>query len=445
MLQRFWHKYKREIILFAILMTVVLLVTKLFQSVSPVYARYALRMIIGGIVDILVFLLIKRTFFKYQPKSRKRLFPFLYFIPEILLLIMLFIISVIVPLHEWPPLFRSVITGLTLVLFYCKVLMYFTILIGFIHVWIGKHRSFYRQGGNVLRIYVRIGVIFAISTFLVYLISIPIGQRKLEINSIEVPVQNLPVSFDNYKIVHISDLHFGSLYSTKRFNKIVDSINSLEPDMLCITGDFVIHNAEEAIPFMPVLKRLKAKDGILCVLGNHDYMAYSYFKGEKPGDETKLVNLLTDELGWIFLNNETHSIQRENDSLIFAGVENISLNPYFESKGDIEKTLLGVNPVQPVVLLLHDPSVWQSKVVSGHTFVSLTLSGHTHGLQYFIPSEKFINFVYKVTKKHQKGLYQSDNQYLYINGGIGSTMLHGRLGSRMEITEIKLVLSDDNQ
>ncbi|MDL2314889.1 metallophosphoesterase [Bacteroidales bacterium OttesenSCG-928-C19] len=439
MLKRFWQKYKKEVIQFAILMTIVVLVTKLFQYVSPVYARYAPRMIFGGLVDVLVFLFLKRTFYRRRKKSRRVWLTTIYFIPEILLLIILFIISFIKPLHQWAPSFRGMITGLTLVLFYCKIIMYFIILLGYIHVWIGKRFSFFRRGKNILQTYVRIGIFAACFGFLVYLVSIPVGQNKLVINSVDIPIQNLPKSFENYKIVHLSDLHFGSLYSQKRFSDIVDSVNALNPDLICLTGDFVIHNAEEAIPFLPSLKRLKAKDGrIYCVLGNHDYMAYSYFKGQKPGDETKLVNLLTNELGWIFLNNETSTLRKEDDSLILAGVENISKNPYFESKGDIDKTLRNINSQQAVIMLLHDPSVWDSKIVNNYPFVSLTLSGHTHGFQYFVSSKKVADFAGKITNSYQKGLYCIDNQYLYINAGIGTTMFRGRLGAWMEITEINL-------
>lgn len=438
MLKNYWKKYKKEIIEFVILLVVAVIITKAFQTVSPVYARYAPRMIFGGIVDILVFLLIKRTFFRREKKKVRIIASLLYFIPEIFLIAILFIITFIIPLHEWEASFRGMVTGLCLVLFYCKIVMFFTILLGFVHVWIGKYFSFFRKGKNILRTYVKIGVILACILFLIYLISIPIGQYKLEVNQIQVPIQNLPESFNEYKIVQLSDLHFGSLYSKERFTYIVDKVNAMNPDLICITGDIVIHNSEEVIPFIPIIKQLKAKDGIFAVLGNHDYMAYSYFKGEKPGDHQPLVDLLTDEAGWKFLNNEVEIIQREKDSLIIAGVENISLNPYFESRGDIPGTLSGIENDKAVILLLHDPSVWSSNVVSEYEFVSLTLSGHTHGLQYFIPSEKVLNFVDKTTKSERIGLYRKGNQYLYINSGIGTTMFRGRLGAWMEITEINL-------
>jgi predicted MPP superfamily phosphohydrolase len=227
------------------------------------------------------------------------------------------------------------------------------------------------------------------------------------------------------------------LKNTKGINKAVEIINSENPDLIVLTGDLVNNTANEVDGFENTFLKLKAKDGKLSILGNHDYGDYFPWKNtsDKNNNLIQLKNKHS-QIGFKLLLNSNISIQKNVDSIIIAGVENWG-KPPFSQFGNLTKALQNTSSNNFVILLSHDPSHWKEKITD-KTNIELTLSGHTHAMQAGI---KFGNFQWSpVSLKYKEwgGLYKHKKQYLYVNKGLGFIGLLGRIGIRPEITKIIL-------
>ena len=269
------------------------------------------------------------------------------------------------------------------------------------------------------------------------------GRKQLRVTETTYTSTKVPVAFNNYKIVHISDLHLSSFSDSPEYlQRIIDTINAQQPDLICFTGDFVGFGVEEAIPFTHTLRQLHAKDGIMSVLGNHDFALYHH--GLTDAEKEEKVNQLTayqrDTLGWQLLRNHSYLIQRDSAYLQIIGVDNISgQGQGFQtiSRGDLLKAmrLLGDeakgNRMQ--ILLSHDPSHWRGEVIP-KTDIPLTLSGHTHAGQVRLFGYPLSSLMFT----ESEGWYHYDGQNLHINTGLGCT-LPVRLGVPAEITVITLL------
>lgn len=273
---------------------------------------------------------------------------------------------------------------------------------------------------------------------------IGIFVNRFQFRTIEESVvsQSIPTEFENYKIVQISDLHLGTAKnSKKKYLKMVDMINAQNADLVVFTGDLVNNFATELVGWDNILNKIKAKDGIYAVLGNHDYG--DYVKWETPQDKQRNTRDIVDffeNLNWKLLRNERDTLIRANDTIIIAGVENWG-HPPFPQYGDLKATL-PENSNLPVLLLSHDPSHWDGEIKDYPADIFLTLSGHTHGFQFGIRS-KSINLS-PVTMRYEKwgGLYFENNKYLYVNIGAGTIGFPGRIGMRPEITVLTLKTDD---
>ena len=268
------------------------------------------------------------------------------------------------------------------------------------------------------------------------------GRKQLRVTETTYSSPKIPAAFNGYKIVHISDLHLSSFADSHAFlQRIIDTINAQQPDLICFTGDFVGFGVEEAIPFTNSLRQLHAKDGIMSVLGNHDFALYHY--GLTDADKEDKVNQLTvyqrDTLGWQLLRNQSYIIQRDSAYLQIIGVDNTSCQGQgFQtiSRGDLMKAmrLLGDeakgNGLQ--ILLTHDPSHWRGEVVPT-TDIPLTLSGHTHAGQVRLFGYPLSSLMFT----ESEGWYHIADQSLHINTGLGCT-LPVRIGVPAEITVITL-------
>jgi predicted MPP superfamily phosphohydrolase len=263
-----------------------------------------------------------------------------------------------------------------------------------------------------------------------------IGRFKNKQINLTFTFNSLPRAFDGYKIVQISDIHLdGWLGKERKIKELVDEINSLNADAVVFTGDLVSIDESELTPFIPILKQLKAKDGVFSILGNHDYMPYTRHWTPKVREEhlQHLISMERNELGWKLLMNENAVIKRGNDSIAILGSENQSLKLHsIIQRGNLEKTMLGTDGMFRL-LLTHDPSHWRGEVLGKHD-IPLTLSGHTHGGQI-----GFFGLFYfsVVLYKEHAGIYHKNNQYLYVNIGVGGTMPM-RIGAPSEITVITL-------
>ena len=260
--------------------------------------------------------------------------------------------------------------------------------------------------------------------------------RRLKLN-----FATLPAAFKGLKIVQISDIHTGSFDNHHAVARGIKHIMDEQPDLILFTGDLVNNKAEEVDDYRDLYSTLKAPMGVFSTLGNHDYGDYVQW----PSAEEKHQNLETlkkahADFGWRLLMNEHIVLNRGEQSIALVGIENWSAKANFPKYGDMRTAYQGL-PEKNIpfkILLSHDPSHWDAQVVPEYKDVQLTLSGHTHGMQFGveIPWLKWspVQYVYK----KWAGLYKEGEQYLYVNRGFGFLGYPGRLGILPEITVIEL-------
>ncbi len=279
-----------------------------------------------------------------------------------------------------------------------------------------------------------VGVILALFIIYIVVYGSTLGFRKLDIRYEDYYSEDLPETFDGYRIVHISDLHVGTYEGSyaKILDKIVDSVNAQKADLIAFTGDLQNMQPKELYPFIPILSQLQAKDGVYSVLGNHDYAHYI-----KANDVVKVANereIISRErqFGWNLLLNENKVIQKgKDDSIVIAGMENDG-RPPFPQKGDINKTLLGVKDDAFVVMLEHDPTAWRRTILP-ESKVQLTLSGHTHATQLKIFGWSPASLIYK----EWGGMYFEGDRAMNVSVGAGG-FIPFRFGASNEIVVITL-------
>lgn len=259
-----------------------------------------------------------------------------------------------------------------------------------------------------------------------------IGRNLFEVKEVEIAFDNLPESFDGYRIVHISDIHARSFTGREeQLEKAVDIINELGPDMIAFTGDLITLSPDELDTTAPVLGNLKAADGVISVLGNHDYCIYGDTSPETTAADLDTLTGREREMGWNLLLNENIIISRGADSIAIIGVENTSPSRHFPSKGELGKASEGTEGMFRIILS-HDPMHWESEIL-GKDY-PLTLSGHTHAMQLSLLGWTPGSLMFR----QSRGAYSEGAQHLYVNIGLGETIVPCRIGARPEITLITL-------
>ncbi len=253
-------------------------------------------------------------------------------------------------------------------------------------------------------------------------------------------IPNLPKSFVGLKIVQISDIHIGSFITDEPLQKVVQLIKEQKPDIIFVTGDLVNEIAEEALPFMDVLKKITAPMGTFSILGNHDYGDYFYQKEEleEKKNNYELMQKIHQKIGWRLLLNENHILTIDNDRLAILGVENWGKEFRFQKFGDVDKAKNGCLENDVKLLLSHDPSHWDEKVIPYHPDISATFAGHTHGMQFGVEVPGFKWSPSQYFYRCWAGLYKTNEQQLYVNRGLGFIGYPGRVGILPEITVFEL-------
>jgi predicted MPP superfamily phosphohydrolase len=263
------------------------------------------------------------------------------------------------------------------------------------------------------------------------------GKYKYTIENIKLTFKDLPKSFEGLKIVQISDIHAGSFDSKEQVARGIDMINAQKPDLIVFTGDLVNSNKNEIDPYIDIFARLEAKMGKYAILGNHDYYGMYDLENDTQKD-TYWKDFMTkyDQMGFKLLNNDRQKLSINNESISLVGVENWGAGRWFPKKGDLDKAMPNDNSFK--ILLSHDPTHWDEKVIEHEKQVHLTLSGHTHGFQFGInfPGFKWSPAQYRY--KHWMGLYEEKDQYLYVNRGFGFLGFPGRVGMWPEIAVLEL-------
>lgn len=265
------------------------------------------------------------------------------------------------------------------------------------------------------------------------------GKYNFKVLKYQLEFEDLPDSFDGYQITQISDLHCGSFDSRKKIEYGVDLINKQNSDLLLFTGDMVNNKAEEMLPWKDLIASLKAKDGKYSVLGNHDYGDYV----EWDSEELKSNNLeeLKDfqrEMGFHLLLNESRYLTKGDDKIALVGVENWGRGG-FKKAGDLNKATENIKEKDFKILMSHDPSHWEDEVLKHPYHYHLTLSGHTHGMQFGIEIPGWVKWSpAKWRYKYWAGVYEEMGQLINVNRGFGFLGYPGRVGIWPEITVITL-------
>jgi uncharacterized protein len=268
------------------------------------------------------------------------------------------------------------------------------------------------------------------------------NRYNYQVKKLKISFKNLPANFRGLKIVQISDIHAGSFDSKEAVLRGVEKILAQQPDIIFFTGDLVNNKAEEIKPYMDVFARLKAPLGVYSTLGNHDYGDYvQWDSAEAKAANLEELKQIHGYMGWKLMMNEHVVLEKGKDKIAVLGIENWGAKANFPKYGDMRKAYAGL-PEKNVpfkILLSHDPSHFDAQVQSMYKDIDLTLSGHTHGMQFGveIPGIKWSPVKYVYSK--WAGLYQTGAQYLYVNRGYGFLGYPGRLGILPEITVIELV------
>ena len=261
-----------------------------------------------------------------------------------------------------------------------------------------------------------------------------IGFNKVEVNRHTYSSPALPKAFDGYKIALFSDAHVGSYtaWNEHVLKQAIDSINAQHPDIIVYTGDIQNTQPQDIYRHMDVLSSLKAKDGIYSILGNHDYGDYICGNTAKKVANMRETMSLEKQMGWTLLMNEHRYIDRGKSHIIIAGMENDGDGIHFPQKGDIKKTLKGIDDDDFILMLEHDPSSWRRKIIPDGR-AQLTLSGHTHKMQFAL----FGWCPMSITGKEVSGWYTNGTQALFVSAGLGG-LIPFRFGATGEIVVITL-------
>lgn len=265
------------------------------------------------------------------------------------------------------------------------------------------------------------------------------GKYRHSVRKVKLRFKNLPENFKGYKIVQISDVHSGSFFNPQKLQKAIDLINEQDADVVLFTGDMVNNYADEFKPFIPLFKSIKAKDGKFSILGNHDYGDYGAWNSrEEKAQNIPTLKNYQAEAGFKMLRNENIALEKNGEKIYLLGVENWGIKP-FPQYGDLDKALKGVPEDAIKVLMSHDPTHFDEVVKKHKTNVHLTLSGHTHGMQFGLDLKNIKWSPVKFKYKKWADLYESEGKYLYVNRGFGVIAYPGRVGINPEITVIELV------
>lgn len=284
-----------------------------------------------------------------------------------------------------------------------------------------------------------VGLLSGFIPFFIIVYGIFKSAYRFKVYHHKVKFKTLPKSFNGLKIVQLSDIHLGSFnYRYHILNPVVEKINRLEPDYICITGDLVNNYAWELRGWANVFKNLKATKDKYAILGNHDYGDYSeWISDNEKQDNFESIKAFYKQIDVKLLLNDAEIISKHDEHIAFIGVENWG-KPPFKQYGNLEKAMRSVKETKFKILLSHDPSHWAEEVLL-HTDIDLTLSGHTHGMQAGFERKSFQWSPIQYNYKHWAGLYNVDAQYLYVNRGLGWLGFPGRLGMRPEITLLELI------
>ncbi|MCT8339140.1 metallophosphoesterase [Flavobacteriaceae bacterium TK19130] len=340
---------------------------------------------------------------------------------------------------------RMYVFGFFLAIFVPKLLVVLVMALeDIIRLFVGLFSKF---GGNEASFYMPSRRTF-VSTIALTLAAIPFasllygmyrGKYNYQVLKYALEFDDLPEAFDGYTLTQISDIHSGSFDNEEKVKYAVNLVNEQQSDMILFTGDLVNNLASEMDNWQSVFSELNANDGIYSVLGNHDYGDYIEWSSREAQAENldRLKNMQRD-MGWELLLNEHRTISKNGETIKLIGVENWGAGG-FKKAGDLEKACEGVEEKDFKILMSHDPSHWQAQVKEHPKNIQLTLSGHTHGMQFGIEIPGLIKWSpVKYRYENWAGLYEELGRFIHVNRGFGYLGYPGRVGMWPEITVLTL-------
>lgn len=267
------------------------------------------------------------------------------------------------------------------------------------------------------------------------------NKYNYQVKRFSLKFDNLPEAFKGLKIVHFSDVHAGSFTNKKAVIHGVEKIMAENADLIIFSGDLVNDKTSEMKDYMDVFNKVKAPMGVYSTFGNHDYGDYTHWPQDGITKEQNLKNLerVHKDMGWRLMMDEHVALEKNGQQIGLIGIQNWSAKARFPRYGNMAKAYAGAEKYPFKILISHDPSHWDAQVRPEYADVDLTLSGHTHGMQFGveIPGFKWspVQYIYK----EWDGLYEEGKQKLYVNPGFGFIGYPGRVGILPEITVIELV------
>jgi len=282
------------------------------------------------------------------------------------------------------------------------------------------------------------GLTFMVFILLIIGFATLYGRFNFTKEYIPIKIEGLNKDLEGFKIIHISDLHLAGFYHhSNRLQDVIKEVNSLNPDMILNTGDFISYGWREFDKNDTILSLAKSRYGNFAVMGNHDFGTYHPFYTEADRDNNVLImNQLIKSSGYKVLNDEFTVIDVGNARIALIGIITMGRFPDI-LYGDLDKAISAIDSVDLKILLSHDPNFWEKKV-TGKTDIDITLSGHTHGMQMGIITEKIRWSPAKYFYPHWNGLFTKGNQSLYVNRGLGVLAIPFRIWMPPEITVITL-------
>lgn len=268
-------------------------------------------------------------------------------------------------------------------------------------------------------------LVAVVAAFSISLIGFFNARKLARVVNVTVPLRDLPDSLHGFKIVQISDIHVGPTIKQGYLSRIVQQVNSLEADLVAITGDLVDGRVHELAEHTRPLATLEARHGSFFVTGNHEYYSGAL----------AWINEL-ERLGVRVLLNEHVQLTHEGATLVLAGVTDYTAGHFYDDHhSDPQAAIAGAPADAPKILLAHQPRSAEAAEAAGF---DLQLSGHTHGGQFW-PWKYFV----PLQQPYVAGLHRLQDLWIYVSRGTGYWGPPNRFGSPSEITCLTLVPASD--
>ncbi|MES2838002.1 MAG: metallophosphoesterase [Bacteroidota bacterium] len=406
--------------------------------------RFLIILLIAIAIDIYFYQAIATVIKNISPSKRNFIFYTYWSFTALGTGLILF--GFIVPFADWPKFMRIYVTAFFFILLIAKLIGSLFLLVDDVQRLIRGIARLFSANTSVSEAF-RVSRLQFLSSTAIVVAAIPFfsmiygmikGGFDIRIRKVVVKIKNLPDSFVGFKMAQVSDIHCGSFTNSEHFENAAKLIDNEKPDILFFTGDLVNDKAIETEGFIETFKKFKAPMGVYSVLGNHDYGDYAQWESAEIKQQN-LQNLkeVHAKAGWKLLLNEHVELTKNNESIALLGVENWGARG-FTKYGDLKKAYAGSEKYATKILLSHDPSHWDAQVRLQYPDIDLTLSGHTHGMQFGIEVAGIKWSPVKYIYKQWAGLYSENNQHIYVNRGLGFIGYPGRVGIWPEITIIEL-------